>query len=73
LTPLEALLEEAISQNLCTGAAGAVVVEGKTLWSYCSGKTGEEETPLQEGEGIEVLARTSPPPLPSRRASMRHR
>ncbi len=58
--PLD-LVERAITRNLCQRRGG--VGAGKTLWSYCSGKTGEEETPLQEGEGIEVLARTSPAPI----------
>jgi len=41
---LETLLDEAVSRNLCTGAASAVAVGGTTRWSYCVGSTGREAT-----------------------------
>jgi hypothetical protein len=45
---LKFLLEEAVARNLCTGAAAAVGVEGKTLWSYCVGTTGTKKKDAQD-------------------------
>ena len=38
---LRALLDEAISEKLCTGVASAIVIDGKVAWTYCGGKTGD--------------------------------
>lgn len=38
-TPLDSLFDSAISNKLCTGAAGAVSIDGKIVWSRCAGKT----------------------------------
>jgi CubicO group peptidase (beta-lactamase class C family) len=45
---LKFLLEEAVARNLCTGAAAAVGLEGKTLWSYCVGTTGTKKKDAQD-------------------------
>jgi hypothetical protein len=36
--PLDALLDSAIANKLCTGAAGAVSIDGKIVWSRCAGE-----------------------------------
>jgi CubicO group peptidase (beta-lactamase class C family) len=57
---LESLLDEAVSQNLCTGAAAAVAADGKTLWLYCVGATGREERPLQDMKKKKAQGEISP-------------
>lgn len=45
--PLDALLDSAIANKLCTGAAGAVSIDGKIVWSRCAGKTALESDEAQ--------------------------
>ena len=45
---LENLLDNAIAKDLCTGIAAAVSIDGRLLWSHCSGFTAREELALSK-------------------------
>ena len=45
---LENLLDNAIAKDLCTGIAASVSIDGRLLWSHCSGFTAREELALSK-------------------------